>query len=300
MNLLKSFTVFLFTAVAIVAAPPRYPELALGADAPNFSLPGVDGKMHTLADYKDADVLAILFTCNHCPTAQAYEQRIIKLVKDYKDTSFQFVAISPNDDKAVRPDELGYSDVGDSLKDMQLRAKEKSFNFPYLYDGDTQATAKLYGPRATPHLFVFDRERKLRYVGRIDNNEKGDKVTSHDARNAIEQLLAGKTVEVAKTRAFGCSTKWASKRGGVAVADEKWAQQPVTLEDVDAAGIKKLVKNDTDKLLLINLWATWCGPCVAEFPDLVMTNRFYRRRDFQMVTISLDRPSIKTKVHDFL
>ena len=122
----------------------------------------MDGKVHQLAEYDKAKVLVMVFTCNHCPTAQAYEERIKKLAADYKDKGVALVAISPNDPKAVRLDELGYTDMGDSLDEMKIRAKDKGFNFPYLYDGDKQGVSKAYGPVATPHVFVFDGERKLR------------------------------------------------------------------------------------------------------------------------------------------
>src|SRR5262249_39596794 len=149
--------------------------------------------------------------CNHCPTAQAYEKRIAQLHADYKDKKVALVAISPNDPKAVRLDELGYTDVGDSFADMKVRAREQKFTFPYLYDGDKQEVAKAYGVLATPQVFLFDRQRKLRYVGRIDDSDVKT-VTSHDTRNALDALLAGKLVPVETTRVFGCSTKWADKQ----------------------------------------------------------------------------------------
>src|SRR5215213_5826456 len=123
--------------------------LEIGAPAPDFKLPGVDGKTHTLADFKDAKLLVVVFTCNHCPTAQAYEDRIIALANDYKDKSVALVAINPNDAASVRLDELGYTDLSDDLPSMKLRAKERNFPFPYLDDGETQETAKAYGVVAT-------------------------------------------------------------------------------------------------------------------------------------------------------
>ena len=112
--------------------------LEIDAPAPELDLPGVDGKTYQLKDFADADVLVVIFTCNHCPTAQAYEPRIIKLHDDYRDKGVAFVAISPNDPLAVRLDELGYTDVGDSFDDMKVHAKRRGFKFPYLYDGETQ------------------------------------------------------------------------------------------------------------------------------------------------------------------
>jgi peroxiredoxin len=274
------------------AEPPGFKALPIGDPAPDFKLPGVDGRTYALADFADARVLVVVFTCNHCPTANAYADRIRKLHADYKDQGVALVAISPNDPLAVRLDELGYTDVGDSFEEMKIRAKEKPFTFPYLYDGEMQKTSLAYGVLATPHVFVFDRDRKLRYNGRIDDADvKVPK--SHDARNAIEAVLAGKPVPVEKTRVFGCSTKWSDKRDDARRALERWDKEPVTLDEIDDAGVAKLVKNDTKKLLLINVWATWCAPCVAELPEFVTMNRMYRKRDFQLVTLTLDDPEKK-------
>ena len=271
------------------AAPPEVKTLAIGAAAPDFALPGVDGRTHRLKDFARAKVLVVLFTCNHCPTAQAYEGRIIKLHADYKDRGVALVAISPNDPRAVRLDELGYTDLSDSLAEMKIRAKDKGFKFPYLYDGETQKTSQAYGALATPHVFVFDAGRQLRYNGRIDDGEVKP-AKSHDARNAIDALLEGRPVKVEKTRVFGCSTKWADKRADAERSLAKWDKEPVTLDRIDEAGVKKLAANDTKKLRVINVWATSCGPCVAELPELVAMNRMYRRRNFELMTISLDDP----------
>lgn len=275
-----------------LAAPPGFKTLAIGDPAPDFKLPGVDGKTHALADFADARVLVVVFTCNHCPTANAYDDRIRNLHAEFKAKGVALVAISPNDPLAVRLDELGYTDVGDSFDDMKVRHKEKPFPFPYLYDGETQKVSLAYGVLATPHVFVFDRDRKLRYNGRVDDAEVKPP-TAHDARNAIEAVLAGKPVPVEKTRVFGCSTKWSDKRDDAKRSLEQWDKEPVKLDEIDDAGVAKLVKNDTKKLLVINVWATWCAPCVAELPEFVTMNRMYRRRDFQLVTLGLDDPEKK-------
>jgi peroxiredoxin len=209
-----------------------------------------------------------------------------------KDKGVALVAISPNDPAALRLDELGYTDVSDSFEDMKYRAKDHKFAYPYLYDGETQATALAYGVLATPQVYVFDANRKLRYVGRFDDSDVKT-VKSHDTRNAIDELLAGKPVTVEKTRVFGCSTKWADKRGDAAKALARQDAEPVTIETIDDAAVASLAKNEGKKLLLVNLWATWCGPCVSELPEFVTMNRMYRKRNFQLVTISLDEPDKK-------
>jgi peroxiredoxin len=289
------------TAAALAHAAEKFEPktLEIGAAAPDFKLKNVDDKEYSLADFKDAKLLTIVFTTNHCPTANAYEQRIIDLHKDYTPKGVAVVAINPNDPKAVRLDELGYTDVQDDFEAMKLRAKEKNFAFPYLYDGDTQAAAKAYGCQATPHVFVFDQERKLRYTGRIDDGEVKPP-TSHDLRNALDALLAGKPVPVEKTKVFGCSTKWSYKQDEVKAYFEKVNAEPVEMSVIDAAGVKALAKNDTKegergKLRVINVWATWCAPCIAELPDFVEMNRMYRKRDFEFITISMDEEDRKDR-----
>jgi thiol-disulfide isomerase/thioredoxin len=285
---LVAFLVLLLTTASAVAADlPDVKPLAIGSPAPEFTLPGVDGKTYTLASFSSAKVLVVIFTCNHCPTAQAYEGRLARLQADYSPKGVAVVAISPNNPAAVRLDELGFTDLGDSFEDMKIRAKDQNFNYPYLYDGESQSTAKRFGVLATPHVFVFDAERNLRYVGRFDDSEV-KAVKSHDVKNAVDALLAGKPVPVPMTRVFGCSTKWAEKEADARKSLAKWDAEPVSLDPIDIDGVASLAKNSTNKLLLVNLWATWCGPCVAELPELVTMNRMYRTRPFQFVTISLD------------
>jgi thiol-disulfide isomerase/thioredoxin len=291
----------LLTFTQFSLAQVNHTTLATGAAAPDFSLPGIDGKTYTLQSFKDAKVLAVVFICNHCPTSQAYEDRLVKLTSDYAGKGVKVVAINPNNPASLRLDELGYSDVGDSFDDMKIRARDKKFNFPYLYDGETEIASKKYGPVATPHIFIFDKDRKLRYNGRIDDMENPAKTPkSLDARNAIDAVLAGKEVAVPVTKTFGCSIKWAEKQDWIQKAAITWANEPVKLDTIDAAGITNLIKNKSDKLRLINLWATWCGPCVAEFPELVTIMHLYRDRGLEFVTISADDPSRKDKALSFL
>jgi peroxiredoxin len=282
------------------AAETSYPTLPLGSTAPAFKLPGVDGREYSLADFAKAPILMVVFTSNHCPTAQYYEERIKKLVVEYKDKGVAVVAIMPNDPKSVRLDELGWTDLSDSFEEMKIRAKHKSFNFPYLYDGDLESVSRAYGPAVTPHVFIFDRARQLRYVGRIDDSEREQFVKVHDARNALDALLAGKEPPVTRTKVVGCSVKWAGKADAVQAYMAKLAAEEVSVAPVDADGLKALRKNENGKFRLVNFWATWCAPCVAEFPEFVTLNRMYRHRDFELVTVSLNRPDEEKAVLEFL
>ena len=264
--------------------------LAIGAAAPDFCLPGIDGHTHCLAEYASSKVLVVAFTCNHCPTAQLYEARIKQLVTDYRDRGVTLVAIQPNSPSAVRLDELAYTDVGDSFDDMKVRAAYSHFNFPYLYDGETQKVARAYGPAATPHLFIFDAQRKLRYQGRVDNNPRESLVTRRDARLAIDALLAGKPVEIENTPSVGCSTKWLYKEESRKKALAEIESKPVQITPANVEDLKALRNNPTGKLLLVNFWATWCEPCVQEMPEIQTMYRMYGHRAFDVVTVSINYP----------
>jgi thiol-disulfide isomerase/thioredoxin len=280
---------------------PEPETLKIGSKAPDFSLPGIDDKSYNLKSFEKTPVLVIVFSCNHCPTAQAYEDRIIEIEKEYKSKGVGLVMISPNAPAALNYSELGYADMGDTFDEMKLRAKNKGFVFPYLYDGDNQKCALSYGPIATPHCFVFDKNRILQYSGRIDGSEKPGTGKGEDLRNAINAVLEGKTVPTPVTKVFGCSVKWSWKNEYTQKLYKQWSELPVTLDEIDEKGISDLVKNNSSgKLRLINIWATWCGPCVTEFPDLVIIDRMYRGRQFEFITLSADKKEKKEEVLRFL
>jgi thiol-disulfide isomerase/thioredoxin len=132
--------------------------LKVGTHAPDFDLPGVDGKMHSLKDYASSKILAIVFTCDHCPVAQMYEKRIKQLASDYRNRGISPVAIMGNDPKAVHLSEMGYTDVGDSLPEMKIRAAYQHRDYPCLFDGATQSVALKYGPTATPHVIICNQQ----------------------------------------------------------------------------------------------------------------------------------------------
>ncbi len=288
---------FVFVLLALTTwAQEAHPILALGSPAPNFELPGVDGAVHKLADYSASQVLVVVFTCNHCPIAQMYERRITQLAEDYKDRGVAVAAIQPNDPKAITIDELDSSDVSDSLEEMKIRAQYKHLTYPYLYDGETQVVTDAYGPQATPHAFVFDHDRRLRYEGRMDNSYRIELVKTHEVRDAVDALLAHREVEVKHTGVFGCSTKWKEKRAARLETLRKIESQPVQLEMATAADLKALRTNPTKKTLLVSFWVTWCGSCIHEFPDFQDTFRMYGVRDVELVTVAANMPDEKSSV----
>ena len=276
------------------------PTLEIGSPAPAFSLPGTDGKTHSLSDYADRRVLVVVFTCNHCPASVLYERRLQRLYTDYRDKGVAVVAINPDSPATVPVEELAYSDVPDSLEGMRERAAHRRLEYPYLYDGDKQAAAAAFKVVATPQVFVFDAGRTLRYVGRIDDNLRADQVKASDARAAIDALLAQQPVPTATTRVEGCAL---ARIGEAATQPAKPAETPadaVKLEMVEAADLKALRGNGTSNLMLINFWATWCAPCIVEFPELQNTYRMYRSRKLELVTVSVDSPAAKPGVMKLL
>jgi len=174
-------------------------RLAIGSTVPGFSLPAIDGKNYSLEDFSAFPLLLIFFSCNHCPYVQAYEERIIKLQNDFEDSGLQIIAINSNDAALY---------AEDSFDEMKKRAREKEFNFLYLRD-ETQNTAKAFGAAFTPELFLFDKERKLIYTGKIDDNWREPvKVQTKYLQNAIEEYLRGEEISVPETYAIGCTIKW--------------------------------------------------------------------------------------------
>jgi len=287
--------IFLLASVCAIAES-AHPIAAIGSSAPDFALPGVDGAVHRLSDYAANRLLVIVFTCNHCPIASIYEKRIQKLADEYGPKGVAVVAIQPNDPDAIRVDELDSADTSDTLDEMKIRVQFKHLRYPYLYDGETQSVARALGPQATPHVFVFDQDRKLRYQGRFDDNYRAELVKSRDAQNAIDALLSGKPVSVPETGVFGCSTKWKDKIEARIADQKKIEAEPVGLDIAQAEDLKKLRANPSDKLTLVSFWATWCGPCIHEFPEVEKTFRMYRVRDFELVTVSTNMPDEKSDV----
>jgi peroxiredoxin len=175
-------------------------RLAIGAKAPDFSLPGVDGRTYSLASFKDKPVLGVMFTCNHCPYVQAYEDRLIAIQRDCAARGVALVAINAND-LTLHPD--------DDFPHMVERARAKAYNFPYLRD-ETQQSAEAYGALYTPEIFLFDTDRRLRYTGGIDDNWRDAAAVKRPLlRQAIEAILAGRPVDQPETYAMGCTIKWA-------------------------------------------------------------------------------------------
>ena len=171
-------------------------SLDLGDRAGPFEdMLATDGRRYALVDFSDKAALVFIFDSNRCPTAKAYVPRMIQLQNDYKDRGVQLIAVNSTDPHLY---------AEESYEAMVSRARESSFNFPYVKDAD-QSLAKSFGATCTFHVFVLDRERRLRYRGRFDNSRNPERVTSNDLRDALDDILHGLPVRVPKTDPFGCS-----------------------------------------------------------------------------------------------
>lgn len=280
-----------------------HPVMRIGAHIPDFTLPGADGKIHSLKEWASAKFLVVVFECTHCPESQNYEGRIKDLYEDYKSKGVQLIAINPNDPASVRLDELGYTDLEDSLPEMKIRMADRHITWPYLYDGKTQKIATIFGVIATPHVFIFDQARNLRYEGQIDNNQRPDLVRSKDTRAALDELLAGRPVTVTDTRVHGCSTKWKSKQSGSQSREAEMTRifaEPVTLGAAGPDALKKLRANDSGKVEAVVFWSTKCATCADSFHALETTWRMFRLRAFTLVTVNTDPATSKGAVMNFL
>jgi peroxiredoxin len=286
--------------VPLTGLAAEHPILPLGSAAPDFSLPGADGSIHKLGDYASSKVLVVVFTCDHCPNAQMYEGRVSEIYNDYKAKGVAVVAISPNDPKAIRIDELDSSDVSDTLDEMKIRVAYKHLQYPYLYDGETEAVSRAYGPQASPHIFIFDQQRKLRYEGAIDDSYRIEFVKRHYALDAINALLADQEVAVKHTGAFGCSTKWSDKEAANVAFMEKLNGQPVSVDTVSADTLKALYKNADGNVRLIQFWSTRCSACLEEFAGIQDIYRMYSDRNFELVVVSMNKPDEKPVVTQWL
>ncbi|MBC7980136.1 MAG: redoxin domain-containing protein [Armatimonadetes bacterium] len=299
---MKKITFGLLGVLCIAIHAQEIPKvLPIGSDLPSFSLPGIDGKNHTEKDYAEAKILCLVFTCNHCPDSVASAARTEVIHQDYKDKGVAIVAINSNNPGSLTPDELGYSPFGDSFEEMAPFAKDFGWTFPYLYDGENQQLATACGAQSTPHIFIFDADRKLRYTGRMDDaGSSTGPVEKSFIRDAFDALLAGSQIKEPVTRSFGCSTKWLFKGSTVVAEQKSWEGRPVTLDDLDEDIAKKLRENKSGNVRLINFWSTTCGPCVAEFPALIETYRRFQNRNVDLITISMDPSDNKGTVKKFL
>jgi len=262
------------------------PVSLLGARAPDFALADLDGTVHSLSDYRGR-VIVVSFLATKCPISNEYNARLRALTEDYANKGVAFFAINSSRDESIRM--------------IRAHAEKNRFEFPILKD-ENNVVADLYRAVRTPEVFVVDTQGMIRYHGRIDNSRSAAGVRRNDLSEAVNELLAGKDVSIAETKSFGCLIVRAqtagAKKVGVSAQSADAAPQ---VRLIKPAGYLKLIEEANGKVLVVNFWATWCGPCVAEFPEFVALDGKYRDQGVRFVGVSADDVSdLQLKVRPFV
>src|SRR5262245_29117864 len=271
--------------------------IVIGNLAPDYTLSDLDGKTHALKDYRGKTVV-VSFISARCPITNAYKDRIRAVADEYSKRDVAFIGVNSN--------------VDESIEEMRAYAAKNNFDFTILKDKGN-VVADSYAAERTPKVYVIDGEGVLRYQGRIDNSQNPKMVNRNDLREALNEMLAGKPISVVDTRALGClikrvqdaaaappttSAKATPPQKAAKAAPPQKAPQVETLKPEDFAKFRDSAKG---KVLVLNFWATWCGPCVAEFPELVALDAQYRDKGMKLVGITADEPEdVQPKVIPFI
>jgi peroxiredoxin len=276
-------------ALALGAGVAAAGPLTVGEPAPEFALKDARGREHQLKAYRGR-VVVVGFVATECPISNAYNERMRELADAYAARNVVFLGINAN--------------ASESVAEVRAHAEKHGLKFPILKDTDG-GVASAYGAVRTPEMFVIDAEGVLRYHGRIDNATEPGRVKRSDLREALDELLSGKPVSIPETKAFGCLIKRDPGAGNkvagrqVALRRASFAEPEVGL--IKPADFPKFRQAAQGKVLVVNFWATWCGPCVAEFPEFVALDEKYRARGVKIVGISADEVGeIKSKVMPFV
>ncbi|MBS1787329.1 MAG: redoxin domain-containing protein [Acidobacteria bacterium] len=302
---MKRIALFLFVAIVMLATvnlgsrAQASSALAIGAAAPDFELTDLSGQPHSLSSYRGKPTI-IAFISARCPISNLYKDRIKAVVEDYSKRGVNFVAIN--------------SSADESLEEVRAHAEANKLDFTILKD-ENNVVADAYAAERTPKVYVLDGEGMLRYRGRIDNSQNIRLAKQHDLRAALDELLAGKPVTVADTQAMGCVIKrvqdLAQNKAAKPVAGKTTKPVPAKPAATSAAMPKVLplkpaafpamIKASAGKVVVVNFWATWCGPCVAEFPEFVKLDNEYRAKGgVRFVHISADDMTDLKKATAFL
>ncbi len=267
---------------------PASASPTVGQPAPEFNITDLTGKSHALRDYRGKTVV-ISFISARCPISNAYTDRIRAIANEYPKSDVAFIGVSSNADE--------------SIEEMRSYAAKNKFDFTILRDKGN-VVADSYGAERTPKVYVIDGDGVLRYQGRIDNSQNPKMVKRNDLREALNEMLAGKPISVADTKALGCLIKRVQDHQASQAKSSPKPASPQTEPKVGSlkpADFNKFKDSAKGKVLVLNFWATWCGPCVAEFPELVALDAQYRDKGVKLVGITADDPGdVKPKVIPFI
>ncbi|MGE0102379.1 MAG: redoxin domain-containing protein [Blastocatellales bacterium] len=281
----RILTFALMTASLFLTTASGAERARIGEPAPDFTLTDTSGNVHSLKSYRGR--IAVLgFLGVACPISNAYNDRIRAFVTDYSPGNVAFLGINSNYDEPVPA--------------IRAHIEKNGFSFPVLKDVDNKVSDS-YGAERTPEMFVIDQDGVLRYRGRIDNSQELRRVKRNDLRAALDELMSGKPVTIPEARAFGCLIKRAADAEAINRVEEQAKDFSPKVGRLKPADFAKFKAASLGKVLVINFWATWCGPCVAEFPEFVALDAKYRDKGVKFVGISADEISdIDSKVIPFI
>jgi len=266
---------------------------------PPFSLRATNGEVYTESDFDDKKVLGIVFLSNHCKVSQLFQNHLIALTRKYS-KDMVIIAVSPNYEQSILPDELAYSDLGDSFEDMVKRANRMKYNFPYLHDGDDQNLTKEIGAKITPTIYLYNQDRELFYSGRIGNIDSPDNMETSEVNQAISSLLIGKKTSFKRTKVFGTAIKTKNHLFVAEQVRQRYADEKVRLSEADARKLNFYLTHNTRKPKLFYVWQTSDGKPRDNLIKLSFLYKIFRKRGFKLITVCIAKKDEEDKIVEFL
>ncbi len=266
---------------------------------PTFSLMGTSGQVYTQADFDDKRILALVFMSNHCKVSQLFQNHINDLSKQFVKEA-TILAISPNYEQAILPDELAYSDLGDSFEEMKKRAIRMKYNFPYLYDGEKQSLTRAIGVKITPTVYLYDEKRELFYVGRIGNIDSPDKRETSELYLAIMRALEEKEVAFKRTKVFGTSIKTKEHLMLAEQVRKRYADESIKLTHADDRKLDFYLNHKTQKPKLFYVWQTTDKNVRDNLMKLSFLYKIFRKRGLRLITVCIAEKKEEKEILDQL
>jgi thiol-disulfide isomerase/thioredoxin len=290
--------VMTFMLLMALLGNPCYSEVQ-NKKLPSFSLTGVNGKVYTDSDFKDKKLLALVFLSNHCKVSQLFQGHLIELSQKFANNTI-ILAVSPNYEDAILPDELAYSDFGDSFDDMRKRSVRMKYNFPYLHDGDKQRLTQAIGVKITPTVYLYNEKRELCYAGRIGNVDSPDKMESSDLYEAIERGLREKDMPFKRTKVFGTSIKTKEHLLLAEQVRERYANESIKLSQADDRKLEFYLRHKTKKPKLFYVWQTNDKNTRDNLMKLSFLYKIFRKRGLRLITVCIAKKDERNVIVELL
>lgn len=266
---------------------------------PSFKLKATNGEIYSQSDFNDKKVLGIVFLSNHCKVSQLFQNHLIALTRKYSE-DVVIIAVSPNYEQSILPDELAYSDLGDSFQDMVKRANRMKYNFPYLHDGDNQNLTKEIGAKITPTIYLYNQERELFYSGRIGNIDSPDNMETSEVNQAINSLLIDKKTIFKRTKVFGTSIKTKNHLLVAEQVRQRYADEKVRLNEADARKLNFYLTHNIRKPKLFYVWQTNDEKPRDNLIKLSFLYKIFRKRGFKLITVCIAKKDEEDRIVEFL